>query len=1114
MKISQKVLLLLGALIIISVIGLFGPLVISRFDTDGKFVNQNNNTYSFESEDLELNSEQTNNETEKYPCHTFEEWCVFLLEHYNITLQQLSELPNSSLVILNEEARIYTGWSNGTYTDDEKSQLLQELHNTPNIAFGVWPLINNPWPSEGGIFPNLFHHTDENFECVISIQNFILGEHVFRVYAYIDWDTGDTDKNYPYSSGDWFYGFADGAISKVFPTSGDWLNYLGKYPWDADLNPNEAWMGPDRIQILKVDQEQGWPAQSYTVTTHPGRVDNQINFVIQVMWRWDEVVGFGLWKPWFKWVTRQTDIYMKVATPTPFNIYDDDTDRPVLTSINYKSIVGELEPYLAVTGTVDDYSDVAVIAYYYGDVIQGLWNPSTESFIIILPTDRIGTHNIPLVFTDLDIDRENDRLVSEIYYVHYIVKDDDDTPPNLYLSHTGSNTDRDSGYLFFSISDPDPGSDATGTLTIEGPNDFYHSYDYAEGTFIPKLSTIGVTEPGEYTATLYAENNDEDRGEIDEETREITISFTIIDDDEVAPEIIEVVYPEVIEDNIDSFTIKVSATDESGIIWVEVDYEGNSYYGIYNNTDGYYWINVLSPHYAQDHLFKITVWDNDDDRNNDRLYNSILISIKVEDDDITPPLITSIDFSYPIYDSMDIVHLEFDVIDTSGIYEVEVTFEGQVYTLDYSGPHYAFNIFNPKSPGVYQLTVRAWDNDYDSWEGDRSSSYRPLSFTVMDDDITAPLVTYVYTGDYTDGNPGTIIFTATDASGIDGASTATRTVLSDLGTQYFTFTATDADNDRLEDSLSTTLTVPITIDDDDKDPPVITYEYTGDYTDGNPGTIIFTATDASGIDGASTATRTVLSDLGTQYFTFTVTDADNDRLEDSLSTTLTVPIKINDDDIEPPNILNLFIQDEIYHIQILFDVFDDNYGDDEGVSLIIIFIDGEIALTYEPSDAGMSFDFIIPNEWAMNIGQHNVLIEIWDADDDREGDSLYSVATGTFFITFEEMKQYIIWEIDQFIVAIQESPDELWGDPTEQRKNAMTNKLLALRELVLSDVFDDAYDKMLYDIKPLLTGLKTDENNIDWGNGVFKNAWVIYEDFEIKCDEILSHLQILLAENN
>ena len=87
---------------------------------------------------------------------------------------------------------------------------------------------------------------------------------------------------------------------------------------------------------------------------------------------------------------------------------------------------------------------------------------------------------------------------------------------------------------------------------------------------------------------------------------------------------------------------------------------------------------------------------------------------------------------------------------------------------------------------------------------------------------------------------------------------------------------------------------------------------------------------------------------GTYYFTFTATDLDNDRPDDSLTATLTVPITINDDDKYPPSIINLFIQNEIYYIHISFDVFDDNTGDDEGVSLIIIYIDGEIALAYEP----------------------------------------------------------------------------------------------------------------------------------------------------------------------
>lgn len=597
------------------------------------------------------------------------------------------------------------------------------------------------------------------------------------------------------------------------------------------------------------------------------------------------------------------------------------------------------------------------------------------------------------------------------------ILEDDSSPPEPSLSYIGNYYDSNPGILNFSIIEEDFGSDATGKLVIKGPNNYINTEQFDEGrNFIKDLYDLNLS-PGDYTATLFVENNDEDRGEIDEEMDSTSISFTIIDDDIDPPDI--------------SIIHSGDGTDGSpGSITLSIT-EDN----IGSEATGY--ATIIGPY-----SFSETV----------NLYN---------------------EGSYTLE------------LNTIGVCEI----------------------------GYYTVTLYAENNDDDGWEGDEEVTYMSVEFEIEDDDKGPPVITYEYTGDYTDGNPGTITFTATDSSGITGDTSITYVVPSDPETYTFTFTAWDADNDRPVDSLSATLTIPITIDDDDKDPPEITYVYTGDFTDGNPGTITFTATDPSGISGDYSITYDVLSDLGTQFFTFTADDADNDRLGDSLSSTLTVPIMIDDDDTEPPSILNLIIQDEIYSIQILFDVFDDNSGDDEGVSLIIILIDGEIALTYESTDAEMSFDFIIPNEWAMNIGHHNVLIEVWDADNDRIGDSSFSVGSGTFLIIFEEMKQYIIWEIDQFIVAIQESPDELWGDPTEQRKNAMTNKLLELKELFLSDVFEESYDKLLHDIKPLLTGLKTDENNIDWGNGIFKNAWVIYEDFEIRCNEILSHLQILIAEN-
>ncbi|GAG99502.1 unnamed protein product, partial [marine sediment metagenome] len=133
------------------------------------------------------------------------------------------------------------------------------------------------------------------------------------------------------------------------------------------------------------------------------------------------------------------------------------------------------------------------------------------------------------------------------------------------------------------------------------------------------------------------------------------------------------------------------------------------------------------------------------------------------------------------------------------------------------------------------------------------------------------------------------------------------------------------------------------------------------------------------------------------------------------------------------------------------------------------------------------------------------------ADDDREGDALYTTEAGAFTITFEDMKKFVIWKIEQLMLAIQESPDEQWGDPTDQRKAAMLNKLIELKVLVISLDFGEAYDKLLHDIKPLLTGLKVDEDGVEFGNGIFKNAWVTSDDFEAISNQILADLQILIA---
>ncbi len=104
----------------------------------------------------------------------------------------------------------------------------------------------------------------------------------------------------------------------------------------------------------------------------------------------------------------------------------------------------------------------------------------------------------------------------------------------------------------------------------------------------------------------------------------------------------------------------------------------------------------------------------------------------------------------------------------------------------------------------------------------------------------------------------------------------------------------------------------------------------------------------------------------------------------------------------------------------------------------------------------------------------------------------------------------VISIIDDLIDYISESPDECWRKPAQNRKNTIINKLTSLQVLISQGLFEDAYNKMLHDIKPKLTALKTDENEEPWGNGTFKQAWVVCEDlrneFLVDCNTILNEL--------
>ncbi len=321
----------------------------------------------------------------------------------------------------------------------------------------------------------------------------------------------------------------------------------------------------------------------------------------------------------------------------------------------------------------------------------------------------------------------------------------------------------------------------------------------------------------------------------------------------------------------------------------------------------------------------------------------------------------------------------------------------------------------------------------------------------------------------------------------------------------------------------------ISINDDDLNSPLFTIEAINCISDEVPGFWRIIAEDESGIQKISLIIDgeqlnftqddfdfnnsveiliPINNELGTHTCEGYAIDADLDLGDIDQLTTIhpLVSCYINDDDINSPILSNLIISDTIHDISIFFEVFDTS-----GVKEVMIGIDNKFTITYDEFSENL-YNFDIFNYWIMDFGIHYVEIEVWDADEDRIEDSLSSLISGTFITSFEDMKQYIIWEIDQLIACIYESADDWWWKKNE--RTTMVKKLDALKALIAENLFEDAYHKLLHDIKPKLTGLKTDENENPFGNGLFKSPWVINDNFQkelrLLCNELLKYTNTII----
>jgi hypothetical protein len=136
--------------------------------------------------------------------------------------------------------------------------------------------------------------------------------------------------------------------------------------------------------------------------------------------------------------------------------------------------------------------------------------------------------------------------------------------------------------------------------------------------------------------------------------------------------------------------------------------------------------------------------------------------------------------------------------------------------------------------------------------------------------------------------------------------------------------------------------------------------------------------------------------------------------------------------------------------------------------------------------------YLVIRAWSKNSLGHNIYSSMWYSDSPK--------------VLLEERD---VGELEHGVFET-----DCWRNPGENRKNAMFDKLVELQELIDAEEYQDVYDKLLHDVKPKLTGLKTDETETAWNggkkSGIFENPWVTcpeqQEILRVSCNNLLVEL--------
>ena len=93
------------------------------------------------------------------------------------------------------------------------------------------------------------------------------------------------------------------------------------------------------------------------------------------------------------------------------------------------------------------------------------------------------------------------------------------------------------------------------------------------------------------------------------------------------------------------------------------------------------------------------------------------------------------------------------------------------------------------------------------------------------------------------------------------------------------------------------------------------------------------------------------------------------------------------------------------------------------------------------------------------------------------------------------------YDLSTLATMLNATSNSSWSKPWEMRK--MVDEIGMVCKLFDAGYYALAYNMLLHDIKPKLTGLKTDENGTRWGNGVFKNPWIVDLAMRLKLRGVL-----------